>query len=355
MNRAAVALLGLWLLAACGTTPLERGERLYREGDRLGALETWRSVPESDAHYDDARRRIEALELESQRLALRYRKRAQYFEEKGRLAESILDYRLALRLKPDDAETLSRVQQLARDLARQKAQLAMSYGEAVGAGDLAGARRTLTELRRLDAFDPELQSDERNLRAALRAEVARRLESSQRALSAARYDVARSELDALLELDPNNESARGYLAYIRAVENASPSPARFDAPEHLSSDAEIRAEGFYQNALAAEQANDVYGAIRHDQRALREDPSHERARLHLAHLRAALSDRVEPLIEAGREAFQKEDLQTALDYWRLALLIAPENERTQAYVARAERQLANLEGLRSEPDVAADR
>ena len=30
----------------------------YREGDRLGALETWRSIPESDSSYDRARARI---------------------------------------------------------------------------------------------------------------------------------------------------------------------------------------------------------------------------------------------------------------------------------------------------------
>ena len=34
------------LVVAC-RTPLEEGERLYREGDRLGALETWREAGES--------------------------------------------------------------------------------------------------------------------------------------------------------------------------------------------------------------------------------------------------------------------------------------------------------------------
>ncbi len=62
---------------------------------------------------------------------------------------------------------------------------------------------------------------------------------------------------------------------------------------------------------------------------------------------------MEPLIERGREAFQNEDLQSALDDWRLALLIEPSNERTRAYIARAEQQLANLESLRSDSGVAA--
>ncbi len=47
MTRAIFALVAL-ALAGCGT-PLAAGERLYREGDRLGALETWRVIPEDDA------------------------------------------------------------------------------------------------------------------------------------------------------------------------------------------------------------------------------------------------------------------------------------------------------------------
>ena len=55
------------------------------------------------------------------------------------------------------------------------------------------------------------------------------------------------------------------------------------------------------------------------------------------------------LVEAGREAFGEERLDAALDYWRRALLIDPENERIQAYIARAERQLESLERLRDTP------
>ena len=43
-----------------------------------------------------------------------------------------------------------------------------------------------------------------------------------------------------------------------------------------------------------------------------------------------------------------EKLETALELWRRALLIDPENERIQAYIARAERQLETLEQLRAE-------
>ncbi len=76
------------------------------------------------------------------------------------------------------------------------------------------------------------------------------------------------------------------------------------------------------------------------------------ARSHLATLRGRLASEVDGLIEEGRLAFRSEDLQSALDLWRQALLLDPENERARAYTARAEQQIQNLERLRSGPDVA---
>ena len=84
-------------------------------------------------------------------------------------------------------------------------------------------------------------------------------------------------------------------------------------------------------------------------RALHVDSEHTEARHHLDELRAELAPEVDGLIESGRKHFREEDLQSALDQWRRALLIDPHNERAREYVARAERMLENLERLRSEP------
>ena len=71
---------------------------------------------------------------------------------------------------------------------------------------------------------------------------------------------------------------------------------------------------------------------------------HLRRRVRARHGRDA---EVESLVDEGREAFREERLDAALDAWRQALLIDPHNERIQAYIARAERQLENLERLRA--------
>jgi tetratricopeptide (TPR) repeat protein len=352
VKRAVYALLAV-ALAGC-STPLASGERLYREGDHLGALETWRAVPEDDATHEEVAERIAVVEEEFEQLVVRYKQRARYFEDKDRLAESIINYRLALKLQPDDADTLAHVQQLARVVASKRRELRVKYQTDFAADDLAKAGETLDELRTLDPFDPELAVDERQLGDGLRSAVTRLLAVGRRGFSDGNHAAAEQSFREVLALDPSNESARGYLSYIETIrfESRGKQPAAFDAPQSYASDAEIRAEGFYQNALAADYAGEVYEAINHDLRALGAYKDHRGARRHLAVIRRKLARRVDALIEEGRTHFRNEDLQSALDSWRRALLIDPKNERAQAYAARAERQLGNLERLRAEPDVS---
>ncbi len=349
----AAAVAGLAASAVGCTTPLQEGDQLYQDGDRLGALEKWRSVPPGSEGYERARKRITDLEPEFDRLAVEYRESSQRYEEQGRLAEAILDARLALELEPDP-KTLDHVQQLARTLAARKAELGESYRKAFDRGDLASARRTLGELRRLDPFDAALESESRVLDEALRTAVGNRMAAGRKAFAAGRHKSAAREFRSVLSLEPGNESARGYLSYIATMKHESESlggrPAAFAAPGSEVSDASVRAEGFHQSALAAERRGEPYAAIRYELRALETDPEHPGARRHLAALRGRLSGEVEALVEAGRIAFREEELQSALALWRRAVLIDPDNERVLAYIGRAEQQLENLERLRARRD-----
>lgn len=226
-------------LVACTSTALEPGEQLYREGDLRGAIDLWRESGDSELAP-----RIALVESEAEARADAYVAAARAAESEGRLAESILDYRLALDLRPSDAGTLAHVQVLARQLVTQRASLLESYREVRSRNDLPAAREALARLRNLDPYEPAYEIEERRLRADINAESQRR-----------------------------------------------------------------------------------------------------RARI-----RQQQAAQVEQLIEAGRVAFGEEKLETALDLWRRALLIDPENERLQAYIARAEQQLDSLQRLRREPD-----
>lgn len=347
----AIASAGFAL--AC-TTPLAEGERLYREGDRLGALESWRAISDGSFEYAESQNRIALVEAESDGLVTRYKQRARYFEGKERLAESILDYRLALKLQPDDSENLAHVQALARTLADRKVALGEQYDTALAASDLATARERLDQLRTLDPFDPALHTEERALNDAIRPVVTQGLAAGRRLFIAGDLQAAKQRFQSVLELAPDNETAQGYISYVSTIQRerqaASARSATFSSRERFASDDEIRAEGFHQNALAAERRGDFYDAIRQDQRALVANPKHAGAKRHLRNLRRRLSGSSGALIEAGRRAYREEDLQTALELWSRVLLIEPDNQRARAYADRAQRQLQNLERLRSEPD-----
>jgi tetratricopeptide (TPR) repeat protein len=346
------ALAGALLLVAACTTPLELGERRYQEGDRLAALRIWRAVPQDSSEYARAQRRIADVESEFERLVVQYKQRGRYFEQRDRLAESILNYRLALELQPGDLPTLEHVQVLARALETREKELRGEYAQAVARGDLARAREILESLRRLDPLDPELETGNRQLAAALRGEIDRLNRTGRGAFAAGDHAGAERAFRGVLALDPQDESARGYLSYIATIRGAggraAAASSEFD-PSAYATEAAIRAEGFHQNSLAAERKGDLFAAIRQELKALEVDSGHAGAREHLAALRRRLAPQLEKLIETGRTAFRNEDLSSALESWRQALLIDPNNERTRAYVARAERQLQNLERLRSTP------
>ena len=112
-RRAALALLSVIGLGC--ETPLVLGEARYREGDRRGALEIWRAAPEDDREQPAIARRITEVQAEFAELVRGYQQSAQQLEHDGRLAEAILDRRLALELQPDDRDSWDRVQRLARE------------------------------------------------------------------------------------------------------------------------------------------------------------------------------------------------------------------------------------------------
>jgi tetratricopeptide (TPR) repeat protein len=334
-----LSLLLLLTLISC-TTPLELGERRYRDGDRVAALEIWRSVAKDSLYYDAIAKRIRKVESELANLVVLFKKRGGYYERRGMLAESVLNYRLALKLQPDDRATLDRVQSLVRRLATLSEKERDSYAERFETGDLAAAKSHLRRLRVLDPFDPRLPTDERQLEETLRSKVEPLLDSGRRSFASGKYESAERAFRSVLELDPGNETAKGHLSFI-----ANPPPS--DA-----TDAVFQAEGLFQNALGAERADDPFKAIEYDIRALKADPARHDVRAHLTEMRSKIS--VEALIQEGRNYYQQEDLEAALEQWRNALLVEPGNTQAVEYVARAEKLLENLERLRQEPEVAEE-
>ncbi len=364
MRRAAAALVGCALALGCAT-PLEVGERAYQRGDREGAIDAWRNIDSAELDYASARGRIDAVSEERGQLVTRHQQRARYFEERGRLAEAVLDYRLALRIEPGNRETLAHVQELSRRLAKARAEGLALFRAAYEREDLGAARVHIASLRNLDAFSPEVADEQRRLAEALASRIDASLARGSRGFDAGNFEAAEGAFRAVLELDPQNESARGYLAYIERnraeaaapnLEASAPNPdpdeivqTRRREPRPRATESEIRAEGFLQNALSAEAAGDPLQAIRYDLAGLDADAQHAGARSHLASLRRALASQVPGWLEAGRRYYQQENLQAALDQWERVQLVDPDNGEAGEYAARARKLLERLEELRAEP------
>ena len=335
------------LAAAACVGPYTRGERLYRQGDLRGALEVWNGVPVgTDPRVDE---RLPEVEAEFERLLRRYEKRAEFFEAEGRLAEAVLFYRLALKLAPDQQMLLDRVQALVRvqqqvvQSRRAALNLALAEGRLREAGDL------VTQLSRLDPFDPSIQIEVRQVRAVVGSETQRHLNVGQEAFAAGNRAGARRSFGAALELDARNETALGYLSYLQRFEEieAEPGLASPPSPPETISQEAILAEGHFHAAEQAEGAGEPYRAIAEYQAALRINPRHKRARLRLERLRDGLRPQIADLYDEGKRYFQEEDLNNALRMWRRVLLIDPGHQRTRENVERAERMLSRLEEIQT--------
>ena len=365
LQRGRAALAGTLATLAC-TTPLEQGERAYHSGDREQAIAEWRDIDSTEIDYDAAQQRIEAVAEERGQLVERYLQRARYFEERGRLAEAVLDYRLALRIEPGDQATLAHVQELSRRLATARSEGLALFHRAFERDDLGAARVHIASLRVLDPFSPEVADGQRQLAEALALRIDAIVSRGSDDLESGSLADAEAAFRSVLELDPQNVTARGNLAYISRTRSESaaatgaemapdPDPADLATPRRATArprprEVEIRAEGYFQNAMAAEASGDVYQAIRYDRAALDADASHEGARSHLAALRRALAPQVPMLLDAGRTHYQREDLQAALDQWDRVLLIDPANAEAKEHSARAEKLLERLEQLHAAPE-----
>ncbi len=251
-RAAALALLGIWGCA----TPLDPGEQLYREGDRRGALEIWRAVPADDRRYAQTQLRIEEVESEFAELVQGYQASARQLEAEGRLADALLNYRLALALEPDDSAGWAHVQQLARQLAERKASGVLEYRELLASGDLAAAEAALKSLRALDPLDPEFEIEERQLqneqrqreeeialeernqqiraRQKLSGEVEGLIEAGRTAFAEERLETALVLWRQALLIEPRNERIHAYIARaereLDKLERVREQPAEIPTP-----------------------------------------------------------------------------------------------------------------------------
>jgi tetratricopeptide (TPR) repeat protein len=305
-------------------------------------------VAEPSAEFERVQARIKTVEPEFARLLRRYEKRAAFFEGGGRLGEAILYYRLAYKLEPGREEILDRVQNLVRELDRRVSHDRGRLEAALAAGDLRLAHDHVMRLERLDPFDPSIQIEARQVRKAVEEETRRRLRAGKHAYAAGDRARAEQAFERVLEVDPGNGTARGYLSYLRKLSDvAAQDRASAPLPAAISEE-EVIAEGHLRSAQEAEAGGELFRALAEYEAALRINPEKRAARGARDALRTILEPEIPSLYEEGKRYFQDEDLHNALRVWRSVLLIDPNDARTRENVARAERLLARLEEIQAD-------
>jgi len=276
-----VSAVASLLLGGC-TTPVERAERLYRQGDLRGAVELWKSVPEGRRGHAEAQARLRVAQEEFERTLRRYEMRGHFYAVRGRLAEALLHYRLALKLDPARAPTLSQIQQIVRDLDAQTRTGREGLGQAMAHGDLATASEQIRALEKLDPFDPALRLELDQARATVGARAQRYLQAGKGRYAQGDLERAEREFTRVLELEPDNESALGYLSFIRLTRQKR-LPA--DLTAISPSEQQILAEGHFRRALQSEKDGNPFTAIQQYTQALQISPAHARAERRLSLLR----------------------------------------------------------------------
>ena len=335
-------------MSACASS-LQRGEALYRQGDVGGALEVWRSVEPTSPEHDRVVARLQVVEGEFDRMLRRYQKRAEFFENEQRLALAVLYYRLTYNMDPAREDLLDKVQNLVRERERRQERETRELTQAVASKDLKRASVHAATLELLNPFDPSLQIEIRSVRASIGARVSEGISLGEQAYAAGDRRAARRAFRTVLELDPRNQAALGYLSYIRRFE-ALEEKERVPPPPRSISQEQILAEGHFRSATEAETDGESFWAITEYEAALSVDPNHVGARRALTALRTRLQPQVDELYQLGKRYFQEEDLHNALVAWRRVLSIDPTDQRTREQVQRAERMLARLEEMQTGRD-----
>jgi tetratricopeptide (TPR) repeat protein len=218
---------------------------------------------------------------------------------------------------------------------------------ALGVGNLRVAHERVVRLERLDPFDPHTQIDAREVRSAVLKEGSRLLRRGKVAYAAGDRTRAQQAFRDTLRLDPRNETARGYLSYLRRLDTPSVGGPAPPLPAAISEE-EVVAEGHLRAAQEAEASGELFRALEEYETALRINPRLRRAWRARDALRRQLEPQIPEMYDAGKRYFQDEDLHNALRVWRQVLLVNPDDARVRENVDRAERILARLEEIQTD-------
>jgi tetratricopeptide (TPR) repeat protein len=325
---------------------LEDAERARATGDLDGALQTL-AVAATLAPEDP---RIGELEM-----AVLFQK-ASFLEEGERFTDAALLYGRLQGMEATGTRAsagLARCQaEIARRAERTEAlrEMFASSLDAFSAGDLIAARRGFRRILAEEPADTEARAMLDRTDEAIARRSADLLDQARRFAAGGLVEPAEIALAQARSLDP---SAGGLSAVSRDVAAArakatttapdstgSVEPTGPDVPATVPLSPERRREiaDLYERGLLALDEGRAEDALRYWEIVYSADPDFMEVRERLK----------EEYLMVGMDAFAIGKLDAAIGFWERALLLDPDDDRTQGYLVRARQQLARTREILGE-------
>ena len=318
---------------------LHEAEGLQRQQKLDAALELVTTVRVL-APEDERSRQLEATLLAA---------KAQQLESTGAYADAVLLWGRILVLAPGDAAAKAgqvRSQSLSDQRAARSQQIRKEFAramEAFTAEAFAAARQGFLRVLELNPGDAEAyEMLERTEKASARRTQST-LQLAERLLADGVLDEANRLLEQARALDPSAPGLEVLAARLRAASQAQAarttatttttatgSESHAGQPAPLTPERRQELDELYRRGVAAMQEGRSEDAVRYWELVWSFAPDFERVREHLKR----------EYMTWGLEQFARGSLETAIEYWQKALRVDPTDQRALAYLQRAQEQLS---------------
>lgn len=290
----------------------------------------------------------------------------------GDLANATLTLQRALRIAPENENTLNRLAQVRqqrdlRDTRGRELRMLFDKGlEQLATGNLLQAQESFAELLERDPNDPDAKRMLERTHRARQARAKSLLEKAGRHIRTNQWEEAESALETARSFDPTTpeiDRVADVLVRTRSSVEArqdettrvvmtAPDPNQTSGPAEgftstedsaptlpvLRSENTREAEEFFRRGLEAMENKRNDEAVKYWELAWQMDRSHKLVADYLSN----------EYVARGMEAFASGALEEAVQQWEEAVRVHPSNQRAMDYLARAMEQLERFEQISAE-------
>lgn len=315
-----------------------KAKSYYRAGNYQGAVDTWDLILVWDPENAEAAARLEeARDRLNEELVAEHVRNAEAFFADGKYSEAALEYNIAQKIDPTNEAALAGLaraeEELAKEEARQKEEVARLLGQARAAYSRSEYLTAITKWESVLAFEPDNAEATANLRAA-QARVDSMVEDykarANRNADAGDWVPALLNWERVLRLVPDDAEATAGRDTARAV------LAR-------------EAEAFVNAGISLYERGDLNGAEAKMIAALNLQPNNARASSYLNNIRKKRAAQKEAAVDyaniymKGVQAYTDNQYRAAIAYWRQIPAKDPLYRKAQTNIKRAMAVLRGLE------------